>query len=323
MTSGDTSVEIVEVGPRDGLQNESEVPATAFKLAFIRRLAAAGVRRIEVASFVHPELVPQMADAEALVGQLTDLRDVTLVGLVLNRKGYERALATRQAGRGIDEVGCVAVTSDTFAQKNQGQTSAQSIAVSKEILRAAAADGLPAQVTISAAFGCPFEGEIPASRVVEIARELAEEGPREFALADTIGVGVPGQVRELFERVQDAVPGIPLRGHFHNTRNTGIANAWAAVEAGATTLDSSVGGLGGCPFAPKATGNIATEDLVYLMERSGVRTGLDLDDLISTVAWLQDRLGRELPAMVSRAGGFPPVLDAETETKVVQMGGRA
>lgn len=298
-------VEIVEVGPRDGLQNESAVVSSEDKLEFIGRALEAGLRRIEVASFVHPGRVPQMADAEAVVQGLPDIKNATYIGLVLNLKGLERVLATRADGRGIDEVGAVAVSTDTFAQKNQGQTRLESIEISNRIVRRARAEGLSANVTISASFGCPFEGEVAIENVVDMARRLAEAEPRELAIADTIGVAVPSQVTEVFERVAEVVPHIPLRGHFHNTRNTGIANSWAAFEAGAATLDASLGGLGGCPFAPRATGNIGTEDLVYMLSRSGVHTGLDLEKLIETAGWLEGILGGATPAMVSKAGGFP------------------
>lgn len=299
------NIEILEVGPRDGLQNEAVEFSTADKLHLINLAIDAGVRRLEVASFVHPKLVPQMADAEALVAGLENRPDVTYVGLTLNMRGAIRAAKTRSSGGGIDEVGCVAITSDTFGQKNQGQSSQESIDASNEIIAFAKTEGMGAQVTISAAYGCPFEGEIAPERVVELAKKLADAGPRELAIADTIGVAVPAQVADVFGMVKEAVPHIPLRAHFHNTRNTGIANAWAAVEAGAVTIDASLGGLGGCPFAPRATGNIATEDLIYMLQRSGVETGIDLEKLIAATGWVQGVLGRQTPAMVSQAGGFP------------------
>jgi hydroxymethylglutaryl-CoA lyase len=293
-------VEIVEVGARDGLQNEPDLISTENKVALIRRAIAAGVKRLEIASFVNPKRVPQMADAEAVIESLGVVAGVTRIGLVLNARGAERALATS-----IDELGAVAVASDTFAIRNQGQNSAESVDVAKEIVAMAKAGGRSAQVTISAAFGCPFEGEVAPARVVAMAKSIAEARPREIALADTIGVGVPAQVKDLVARVRAVIGDIPLRAHFHNTRNTGLANAWAAYEAGVTVLDSSLGGLGGCPFAPKATGNIPTEDLAYLLARSRVETGLDLAQLIATGRWLTDLMGRPLPAMVSRAGDFP------------------
>ncbi len=302
------TVEIVEVGPRDGLQNEPTILPTATKLALIERLVAAGARRIEVASFVHPKRVPQMADAEAVVAGLPDRRDVTWIGLVLNDRGLDRALACRDAnGRGVDEIGCVAVASDDFGKRNQGMGWAESVAVAKRLIARAKAEGLSAQVTISVSFGDPFSGPVPQERVIEILRRLAEAAPREIGIADTIGVAVPAEVEELYARARETVPEIPLRAHFHNTRNTGIANAWAAWRAGARVVDASIGGLGGCPFAPRATGNTASEDIVYLFARSGLMTGLDLEALIGTAQWMAEVLGHPLPGAVSRAGAGPLV----------------
>ena len=295
-----STVEIVEVGARDGLQNEPEILSTADKIELIGRLVDAGARRLEAASFVNPRRVPQMADAEAVLAGLPSHATVTLIGLVLNSKGAERAAATK-----AHEFGAVACASDAFGIRNQGQTSAESVEAALDILRIARAHGRSAQVTISTAFGCPFEGEVDQGHVADMAARLAEGAPREIALADTIGVAVPRQVASLFARTAAAAPGVALRAHFHNTRNTGMANAWAALEAGARTLDASLGGLGGCPFAPGAAGNVATEDLVYMLERSGVTTGLDLDRLIATSHWLAGRMGKTLPSMVARAGGFP------------------
>ncbi|MBK1639251.1 hydroxymethylglutaryl-CoA lyase [Rhodothalassium salexigens] len=306
MTAAPRAVEIVEVGARDGLQNEATPIDTAHKLALIARLMAAGARRLEVASFVHPRLVPQMADAEAVVAGLPADASATYVGLVLNKRGLLRALETRAGGRrGVDEIGCVAVASDGFGNANQGMGWQASVETVKDLHRLAHAEGLAAQVTVSVCWGDPFDGPVAPDRVVEICRRLAEAGPREIALADTIGVAVPARVTELFHRVAEAVPDIPLRGHFHDTRNTGIANAWAAYEAGASVLDASLGGLGGCPFAPRATGNIATEDLVYLLDRSGVGHGLDLAALIDTAGWMAEVMAKPLPGRVARAGGFP------------------
>jgi hydroxymethylglutaryl-CoA lyase len=293
-------VEIVEVGPRDGLQNEPTVLSTADKVAFIGRAIAAGIRRIEVASFVNPKKVPQMADAEAVLEALPRRSDVTYIGLVLNRRGFDRAIAS-----GCSEIGMVVAASDTFNRRNQGTSTEESIAAWLDIAAAARAAGVPAQVTISTSFGCPFEGDIPAARVVEITRQLAAGAPREIALADTIGAGVPTQVTDLIGRVRAALPAMPLRCHFHNTRNTGIANAYAAVEAGVRILDASIGGIGGCPFAPAATGNIPTEDLLFMLDRMGVETGLDLEALIETGRWIGDRLGRPVPGMLAKAGSFP------------------
>lgn len=296
-------IELVEVGPRDGLQNEPDIISAQTKLALIARMIGYGARRLEVASFVHPQRVPQMADAEAVIAGLPDCKDCTYVGLVLNKRGVLRALATRENGaRGVDQVGCVVVASDTFGQKNQGQTIAQGIAETREMLRFARAEGIRAQVTISAAFGCPFEGEVKHDTVLAIAEAIAEEAPEEIALADTIGVGTPFEAGEMFDKLGALLAGkIPMRAHFHNTRGTGIANAWEAYKAGVRTFDASLGGLGGCPFAPRATGNIATEDLVYMMERSGVATGIDLDVAIAANKWFAGELGRELPSAVARA----------------------
>jgi hydroxymethylglutaryl-CoA lyase len=293
-------IEIVEVGPRDGLQNEPKTLNAASKIDFIGRAIAAGVRRIEVASFVNPKKVPQMADAEEVLAGLPRRPDVVYVGLVLNRRGFDRAVAA-----GCNEIGMVVAASDSFNQRNQGATTEESIAAWLEIAAAAHAANIRTQITISTSFGCPFEGEVAPARVIEIARRLAVGRPREIALADTIGVAVPTQVGELVNRVATAMPGMPLRCHFHNTRNTGIANAYAAVEAGVRILDASIGGIGGCPFAPAATGNIPTEDLVYMLERMGVQTGIDLDKLIETGRWVESQLGRTVPGMLVKAGGFP------------------
>lgn len=302
-TGSQPSIELVEVGPRDGLQNEPDIVSTADKLALINRMISYGARRLEVASFVHPARVPQMADAEDVIAGLPDCDDVTYIGLTLNKRGVMRGLATKEGGRrGIDQAGCVLVASDTFGQKNQGQTIAEGIAENRAMIRFAKAEGLSAQVTISAAFGCPFEGEVKPETVLAIAEEMAAEDPVEIALADTIGVGVPAQVEDLFGRLGNLLGGrIPMRCHFHDTRGTGIANAWAAYKSGVRAFDASLGGLGGCPFAPKATGNIATEDLIYMMERSGIDTGVDLDAVIQTNRGFAQVLGRELPSRVARA----------------------
>jgi hydroxymethylglutaryl-CoA lyase len=297
------NIELVEVGPRDGLQNEPDIISSESKLQMIQRMLDYGARRLEVASFVHPKRVPQMADAEAVIAGLPDRPDANYIGLVLNKRGVLRALATRENGqRGIDQVGCVLVASDTFGQKNQGQTIAEGMEENRAMIRFAKAEGMRAQITISAAFGCPFEGEVKPETVLAIAEAMAEEEPEEIALADTIGVGVPAQVTELFGKLGELLGGkIPMRCHFHDTRGTGIANAWAAYQAGVRTFDASLGGLGGCPFAPKATGNIATEDLIYLMESSGIESGINLDKIIATNRWFAEKLGRELPSLVARA----------------------
>jgi len=294
-------VDVVEVGPRDGLQSEPQAVPTATKIAFIQRALAAGSRRVEVTSFVNPKKVPQMADAEEVLRALgAPPAGVHFIGLVLNRRGFERAVAA-----GCNEVGMAVVASDTFNRRNQGVSTEESIATWLDIAREAERAGVRAQVTVSAAFGCPFEGEIAVDRVVEVVQRVAAARPFEIALADTIGVGVPTQVGELVARVREAVPGIALRCHFHNTRNTGFANVYAALQAGVRTFDASLGGIGGCPFAPAATGNIATEDLLYLLHRAGYSTGISLDAAIETAKWLQEQLGRTVPGMLAKAGGFP------------------
>jgi hydroxymethylglutaryl-CoA lyase len=294
------AVEIVEVGPRDGLQNEPSLLSTETKAELVNRLIAAGARRIEVASFVNPKRVPQMADAEALLALLPNRNDVSYIGLVLNRRGFERAHAA-----GISEINFVVVASDTFNRRNQGVGTKETLDAWAEIAKAARAAGIPASIVIGAAFGCPFEGEVPVSAVVEIAADAARAGPREIALADTIGCAAPGDVVDRLNAVAAAVPGVRLRGHFHNTRNTGLANAYAALVAGAAVLDASVGGVGGCPFAPAATGNIPTEDLAYMLGRMGVKTGLSTQSLVEASEWLELQLGHALPAMLGKAGPFP------------------
>lgn len=294
------SIEIVEVGPRDGLQNEPGVFPTAAKVEFINRIVASGTRRVEATSFVNPKRVPQMADAEQVMKALPRRDDVHYVGLVLNRRGFDRAAAA-----GCDEIGMAVMTTDAFNERNQGVTTRDSIDDWLAIAAAAHAAGIRAQVTISGAFGCPFEGEVLPTKVIAIARELAAGDPIEIAIADTIGVGVPSQVTDLLQRLKETLPGMPIRCHFHNTRNTGIANAYAAVLGGASVLDASIGGIGGCPFAPAATGNIPTEDLLYMLGRMGIETGVDLDKTIATGRWLQTQFGRSVPGMLVKAGSFP------------------
>jgi hydroxymethylglutaryl-CoA lyase len=298
-----SEIEIVEVGPRDGLQNEAVLFSTEQKLSMINRAIEAGVRRIEAASFVNPKLVPQMADADAVAAGLIRRADVIYIGLVLNKRGALRAIEA-----GLNELGAVCAASDGFALRNQGQTSDDSLAMCCEVVRLARQEGRRAQITISTAFGCPFDGEVNPQRVVDMAKIAAAAGPVEVAIADTIGVAAPRDVADLVTRVKAAIAPLPVRVHFHNTRNTGLANVWAAVTAGAGTVDASLGGLGGCPFAPRATGNVPTEDVVYMLERSGYRTGLNLDRVIEAAGWLSQNMGRELPGMVSKAGNFPGAL---------------
>jgi len=296
-----SDITIVEVSPRDGLQNESVHLSTDAKVELITQLVDAGARRVEAVSFAHPKAVPAMADAEAVMERVPRRDGVSYAGLVLNRRGLDRALRT-----GVDEVNAVVAVTDTFSLKNQNMTTAEAMRDALSVVTDARAAGLFTTLTLSAVFGCPFEGEVPVDRVVALAVEAAKSGVHELALGDTIGVGVPSQVRELTARIRDAVgTEPPLRYHFHNTRNTGFANAFAAVLDGVTVLDSSAGGIGGCPFAPKATGNIATDDLVYLLSRMGYRTGYDLQALLPTAAYLSEQLGHEVPALLPRAGVFP------------------
>lgn len=294
------TIEFVEVGPRDGLQNETRPVTTAEKVALIERAYAAGARRIEATSFVHPKRVPQMADAEDVLAALPALPGLVTTGLVLNKHGALRALATN-----VHELGAICSASDTFGERNQGQNAAHSLASACEIVKLARADGRRAQISIAVAFGCPFEGYVDMQKVVDIASAAANAQPLEIGLADTVGVGAPGPVGELVARVRQAVAPLPVRVHFHNTRNTGLANVWSAIGHGASVVDASIGGLGGCPFAPQATGNVPSEDVVYMLHQSGIKTGLNLAALIETSQWLSKVIGKPLPGMLARAGDFP------------------
>ncbi len=294
-------IEIVDVGPRDGLQNEAANLGVEERLEFIARLEAAGVRRLEAASFVNPRRVPQMAGAEEIMAALPHAPGRSRIGLVLNLKGWERLKATS-----CDEANVVVCATDSFGLRNQNADTAQQIAAMAEIASDQAQNGgPPLSLTISVAFGCPFEGEVPVERVVMIARQAAALGIPEIAIADTIGAADPWDVRRRVDAVRAAAPGARLRLHFHDTRNTGLANTAAGVDAGVDVLDASCGGIGGCPFAPKATGNVATEDLAHMLERGGFDTGLDLDALIETARWINGKLGRPATSAISRAGRFP------------------
>lgn len=301
-------ISIIEVGPRDGLQSEPEILSTDVKIEFIQRAIDAGIRRMEVTSFVHPKRVPQMADAEDVIRGLPDRDDVIYIGLVLNRRGFDRARDVN-----IDEIGMAVVASDTYNQRNQGVPTSESIKAWLDISKDAKAAGIRANVMVSSAFGCPFEGEVPLQRVLDIVDQIADGEPVELGIADSIGVAVPSQVTELIGAVRERVPHLPIRCHFHNTRNTGLANAQAALDAGVASLDASIGGIGGCPFAPAATGNIPTDDLLYMFERSGVETGVSLEKIIETSNWLQEQLGRGVPAMLPKAGIFPQVAEKYRE----------
>jgi isopropylmalate/homocitrate/citramalate synthase len=287
-------VTLCDVGPRDGLQNEPETHAPGMRAELVRRLAAAGLPRIEVASFVNPERVPQMAGAEEVVAEAGEV-DAELSGLVLNERGWERLARTS-----LDRVNVTLAATEEFNRRNGNATLAEATERVDRILGVA---DRPATATISVAFGCPFEGAVDPGVVADLAERLVAAGAGEIVLADTIGVATPRPVSHLTERC--SILGVPVGGHFHDTRHTGVACAWAALEAGATVLDASVGGLGGCPFAPRATGNVASEDLLYLLEREGVETGVDLDAVIAIAGWLEELLGRRLPGRVYRAGGFP------------------
>jgi len=293
-------IEIVEVGPRDGLQNEQTILEVDEKLELIRRLEAAGARRSEVVSFVNPRRVPQMAGAEEIMAALPHEAGRTRIGLVLNMKGWERCVAA-----GCDEANVVVCATDGFGIRNQGASVAEQVDALRAIMGVRKKEDPPVTVTISVAFGCPFDGEVSEEQVIEIVSAAADLRVPEIALADTIGVADPWTVRRRIEAARKAAPHARLRMHFHDTRNTGLANAFASVEAGVDVLDASVGGLGGCPFAPNATGNIGTEDLVYMLERAGFETAYDLDQLIAIGGWISERLGKRPTASVTRAGGFP------------------
>ena len=306
---GSQQISIIEVGPRDGLQSEPDVLSTETKLQFIQRAIDAGIRRMEVTSFVHPKRVPQMADAEDLVRALPKRDDVTYIGLVLNKRGFDRARDVA-----MDEIGMAVIASETYNQRNNGAAMQDSINAWLEMAAEAHQVGMRANCMVSSAFGCPFEGEVPLTRVLDIVKQIMEGDPVELGFADSIGVGVPAQVTDMVGAVRDLVGSdIPLRFHFHNTRNTGLANAQAAVDAGVDSLDASIAGIGGCPFAPAATGNIPTDDLLYMLDRSGVETGVSLDKIVETSHWLEEQLGRGTPAMLPKAGIFPQVAEQYKE----------
>jgi hydroxymethylglutaryl-CoA lyase/(R)-citramalyl-CoA lyase len=299
------SLTLCDVGPRDGLQNESVTLPPIERAELCDRLLASGLRAVEAASFVNPRLVPQMVGAEEVVAAVRRREGAVLSGLALNERGFDRALAAR-----VDEIHYAFPVTETFARRNQNTTVTDGIATAVRLVRRAREAGAPITVTLIVAFGCPFEGRVEPAHVLRVAEQVMQAAPDTLVVADTIGVGVPRQTRELIEGLVRL--GVAAGGHFHNTRNTGLANAMAALDAGATLLDASVGGTGGCPFAPRATGNIPTEDLVYMLHGMGVQTGIDLEALMETSRWLGRRLGKELPAMVTRAGDFPPVSGGQT-----------
>ena len=293
-------VEIVDVSPRDGLQSQPILLGTSAKLELIQRLVDSGIRRMEAVSFVNPKRVPQMADAELVVKGLPQQDGLRFIGLVLNMRGYERAVAT-----GIDEINCVVVASETFSMRNQGASLDQTMQNVTNICKQAETTNIAKGVTVAAAFGCPFEGEIPQGQVINLVERLADIGYKEIALADTIGVASPSDVSRLLTGINRLNLDIKLRCHFHNTRNTAVANTYVAIQEGVRSFDASCGGVGGCPFAPAATGNVATEDLLYMIHRMGMRTNINVDKVIETAKWLEGPLQASVPSMLSKAGVFP------------------
>lgn len=294
-------IEIVEVGPRDGLQNDPVLLPTEVKLEFIDRLIGAGVTRMEAASFVHPKLVPAMADSDEIMARVPRGKGVKYIGLALNERGMRRAIECE-----CDEINFVMVASEGFGKRNQNATPEETADLLDRIAILAHDAQIPLSATISVAFGDPFDGEVDIAVVAELARRAEAAGAVEIALGDTIGVASPWDVRARIEAVRDAAPRSRLRLHFHNTRNTALANVYAAVEAGVDVIDASAGGIGGCPFAPRATGNVATEDVVYMLHRGGYETGIDLDKMIETAQWLEtDALKHNIESMLSKAGPFP------------------
>jgi hydroxymethylglutaryl-CoA lyase len=293
-------VSLLEVGPRDGLQSEPTILSTDVKRDFIIKTMDAGIKQIEVTSFVHPKKVPQMADAEKLVESLPERDDVSYIGLIMNQRGFERA---RDCG--IDEVGMVIVSTDTYNMKNQNVVTQESIDNWLRIASDAKSAGIRTNVIIACSFGCPYEGEVDPEMIASIAEKVLQGEPNILGLADSVGVAVPNQVKKTFSLIKELAPTIPLRTHLHNTRNTGLANAAAAIEAGVSIIDASTGGIGGCPFAPKATGNIPMDDLLYMLDRSGIKSGVDLKKIVQTSEWLENKLEHSVPAMVPKAGIFP------------------
>ncbi|MBU2960422.1 hydroxymethylglutaryl-CoA lyase [Citreicella sp. C3M06] len=296
------NIEIVEVSPRDGIQNEKALLNLDAKISLITQAIAAGAERIEVTSFVNPHKVPQMADAEALAAALPRGK-ARYIGLALNRRGFDRAVAA-----GLDEVNFAVVLPETFSARNQGMSTDEGIALWHGVGSSDAPIGKG--LTLAAAFGCPFEGEMPVARMIEVLERALTVMPAELTLADTIGAASPADIAERVGAVRDRWPELPIRLHLHNTRNTGFANAWAGVLAGVRSFDASLGGVGGCPFAPRATGNIATEDLAWMLHRAGYATGWDVDKACKAADWLEEQLGHEVPGMLMKAGTFPPALRA-------------
>ena len=299
-SSQSNHVQIVEVGPRDGLQNDAALLSPDLRAELVRHLAASGVTEIEAVSFVHPQRVPQMAGAEEVIAQIGHL-NTRLTALILNERGFERALAS-----GLRRVRFAFPVTEGFARRNQNQSVNGATQLARTLIKRARHENMNIGIVLAASFGCPFDGRVSPAEVLKVAAQIAADAPDELVFADTIGVGNPASVREVLSGAAAfRIPSMRLGAHFHNTRNTGYANAVAAIEAGATALDSSLGGLGGCPFAPRATGNIATEDVGYLLREMGLSTGLDLEALIAVGHWLSDQLGHSLPGMLAQAGDFP------------------
>ncbi len=309
-------VEIIDVTLRDGLQNEIATVDLAKKRALLDQLIDAGLKRLEVTSFTNPKRVPQMADAEAFLSGLPKDGDVTFSALVLNKAGFARAAAAA-----VSEINFVVVATDTFSRCNQGKDTVRILEDWESISSEAGTLGIKRTVTVGAAFGCPFEGHVDEKHVTDIAVRVADIGVDELVFADTIGVGVPTAVKRLADLFMRAVPDVPLRAHFHNTRNTGYANAVAAVESGITRLDASCGGIGGCPFAPGAAGNVATEDLVYLLEGMGMKTDIDRDRLAATARWLTGVVRQPVPGQLHRTPPFPPEISHPSVTGEVRAAG--
>jgi len=300
MTSSRRPIEIVEVGPRDGLQNDPGNLTTVQKLEFIARLEAAGVRRMESGSFVSPRAVPKMADSTEVFAGLDRARPTRHIALALNEKGVRRAIDAR-----ADEINFVLVAGEGFGARNQGMRPSESAAMMTRCAPLVHEAGIPLSATISVAFGDPYDGEVAIGVLEDLAGPAEAAGAVELALGDTIGVATPWDVLERFGAVRRAAPGLKLRAHFHDTRGAGLANVAAAVEMGIDVIDASCGGIGGCPFAPAATGNVATEDVVYMLHRAGFETGIDLAAMIGTAKWLESVLGHPVSSSLSRAGMFP------------------
>lgn len=303
-------ITICEVGPRDGLQSEKRLFSVAERVELIDRLSAAKMPLIEAVSFVNPKKVPQMAEPEQVLAKIQRREGARIAGLALNQKGAERALDA-----GIDELRFALMASETFNRRNQGADVWDNIAMFERIIAPVKAAGIRCVAIIGTSFGCPFEGEIAEQRVVDIAKRMAESGADGLILADTIGAAVPNQVQQRFAAVAAAIGrDCELGCHFHNTRNTGFANAYAAYLSGARVFDASIGGLGGCPFAPRATGNIASEDLIHMLRNMGLTITVDLPALLSVAEWLQQFFSAPLPGQVMKAGLFPEVAQSQRAT---------